>query len=115
MQLKHVHCSPRLKAEKLKVFLSDIKGSKRARMLKSHSDVVTGSSEQKGPELWPNDWILHHYRMQLTRRCQFKQFLAQKSITEMEHPPYSPDLVPNDFYLFPKINVCLKRTKISGY
>jgi hypothetical protein len=25
------------------------------------------------------------------------QFLAQKSITEMEHPPYSPDLAPKDF------------------
>jgi len=24
-------------------------------------------------------------------------FLAQKTITKMEHPPYSPDLAPNDF------------------
>jgi hypothetical protein len=37
-----------------------------------------------------------------------KQFLAQKSITEMEHPSYSPDLVPNDFWLFPKIKSALK-------
>jgi hypothetical protein len=33
----------------------------------------------------------------------------------MEHLPYSPDLAPNDFWLFPKIKVCLKGTKISGY
>jgi hypothetical protein len=26
----------------------------------------------------------------------------------MEHPPYSPDLVPNDFWLFPKIKSALK-------
>jgi hypothetical protein len=37
-----------------------------------------------------------------------KQFLAQKSITEMEHPPSSPDLAPNDFCLFPKLKSALK-------
>jgi hypothetical protein len=30
-------------------------------------------------------------------------FLAKKSITKMDHPPYSPDLAPSDFYLFPKL------------
>jgi hypothetical protein len=39
-----------------------------------------------------------------------KQFLTQKSITEKEHPPYSPDFAPNDFWLFP-INSVLKRDK----
>jgi hypothetical protein len=29
----------------------------------------------------------------------------------MEHPPYSPDLVPNDFWLFPKTNSTLKRRR----
>jgi hypothetical protein len=37
-----------------------------------------------------------------------KQLLAQKSITEMEHLPYSPDLAPNDFWLFLKIKSALK-------
>jgi len=41
-------------------------------------------------------------------QCAVKQFLAQKSITEMEHPPYSPDLAPNDFWLLPKIKSALK-------
>jgi hypothetical protein len=36
------------------------------------------------------------------------QFLAQKSITEMEHPFYSPDLAPYDFWLFPKIKSALE-------
>jgi hypothetical protein len=36
-----------------------------------------------------------------------KQFLTQKSIAEMERPPYFPALAPNDFWLFPEI-VCLK-------
>jgi transposase len=37
-----------------------------------------------------------------------EQFLAQKLITEMQHPPYSPDLARNDFWLFPKIKSSLK-------
>jgi len=40
--------------------------------------------------------------------CSVKQFLAQTLITEMEHPLYSPDLAPNDFWLFPKIKSALK-------
>jgi transposase len=37
-----------------------------------------------------------------------KQFLANKNITVLEHPPYSPDLAPCDF--FPKIKSVLKGT-----
>jgi transposase len=40
-----------------------------------------------------------------------KQFLANKNITVMEHPPYSPDLAPCDFYLFPNIKSVLKGTQ----
>jgi hypothetical protein len=36
------------------------------------------------PELWPSGWLLHHDNAPV-----HKQFLAQKSITEMEHPPIS--------------------------
>jgi hypothetical protein len=37
-----------------------------------------------------------------------KQFLAQKSIPEIEHSPYSPDLAPNKFWMFPKIKSALE-------
>ena len=37
-----------------------------------------------------------------------EKFLATKQITVLEHPAYSPDLVPNDFFLFPKVKVILK-------
>jgi hypothetical protein len=42
-----------------------------------------------------------------------KQFVAQKFITEMEHLPSSPDLAPNDFWLFPKIKSALKRQRFQ--
>jgi histone-lysine N-methyltransferase SETMAR len=63
---------------------------------------------RKRPELWPNDWILHHDSAPAHKVLSVKQFVAKKSITEMEHPPYSPDLAPNDFCLFPKIKSALK-------
>jgi hypothetical protein len=52
--------------------------------------------------------------LQLTRRS-ISCSLAQKSITKIEPPPYSPDLAPNYFWLFPEIMSALKLMKISGY
>ena len=37
-----------------------------------------------------------------------REFLATKQITVFEHPAYSPDLAPSDFFLFPKIKEILK-------
>jgi hypothetical protein len=47
-------------------------------------------------------WILHHVNAPAHKMLSLKQFLAQKSITEMEHPPCSPDLALYDFLLFKK-------------
>jgi transposase len=80
-------------------------------MLKRLHEAV----HRRSPELWPNDWILHHDNAPAHRMLTVKQFLAQESITEVEYPTYSSHLAPNDFCLFPKIKVCLKGAKISGY
>ena len=37
-----------------------------------------------------------------------EEFLATKQITVLEHPAYSPDVAPSDFFLFPKIKEILK-------
>jgi hypothetical protein len=31
-----------------------------------------------------------------------REFLASKQITVLEHPPYPPDLSPNDFFSVPE-------------
>jgi len=36
------------------------------------------------------------------------QFLTPKNITTPYHPPYSPDLSPPDYFLFPKLKIKLK-------
>jgi hypothetical protein len=41
-------------------------------------------------ELWPEDWIPHHESDPVNKLLSVKQFLAQKSITEIELPSYSP-------------------------
>jgi len=37
-----------------------------------------------------------------------REFLAIEQITVLEHPAYSPDLAPSDFFLFPKIKEIMK-------
>jgi hypothetical protein len=42
-------------------------------------------------ELWLSDWILHHENAPSHEALSGKQVLAQKSIIETKHPPYTPD------------------------
>jgi hypothetical protein len=63
---------------------------------------------RKRPELWLSDWILHYEIAPAHKVLSVKQFLAQKSITEMKHQPCFPDLALIDFWLFPKMKSTLK-------
>jgi histone-lysine N-methyltransferase SETMAR len=60
------------------------------------------------PELSPNSWILHHDNAPAHAALSVRQYLAGKQITVLEHPPYSPDLAPCDFFLFPKLKTTMK-------
>ena len=63
----------------------------------------------KRPELFAsNSWILHHDNAPAHTALSMREFLATKQITVLEHPAYSPDLAPSDFFLFPKIKKILK-------
>jgi len=42
-----------------------------------------------------------------------QQFLAEKSIPFFTQPPYSPDLAPSDFWLFPTLRMGLKGTRFA--
>ncbi len=35
-------------------------------------------------------------------------FLAKKGVTQLSRPPYSPDLIPLDYFTFPKLKLELK-------
>jgi hypothetical protein len=55
---------------------------------------------RKGPELWPNNWILHHDTAPAYKALSVRNFLDQKSIIGTENTPSSPDLAPNDCTCF---------------
>lgn len=69
---------------------------------------------KKRPELWKNkSWILHQDNAPAHSAFSVKAFLAKHSIPVLNHPPYSPDLAPCDFYLFPKVKSALKGTRFE--
>jgi hypothetical protein len=43
------------------------------------------------------------------------QFLSGKGISALDHPPYSPDLAPADFWLVPKLKSVLKGKRFSDF
>jgi histone-lysine N-methyltransferase SETMAR len=66
----------------------------------------------KNPEFWPDKWILHHDNAPAHDALRVREFLAKKSVIKMDLPPYSPDLAPCEFWLFPKLKKkCPGRTK----
>jgi len=76
-------------------------------------EVLTKLHERvrrKRPELWRSGWIFHQDNMPVHNALSVKQFLANKNIIVLEHPPYLPELAPCNFCLFPKIKSVLKVT-----
>jgi hypothetical protein len=68
----------------------------------SETSVLTRATRRNNPE----DTILHSHR-----RENFKSYikcLAKHSVTALEHPPYSTDLPPLDFFLFPGLKPVLE-------
>jgi hypothetical protein len=63
---------------------------------------------RKRPELWPNNWTLHHDNVPANKALSVKHFLAEKSISEIEHTSYYPDLAPYDSWLFQEIKSVLR-------
>jgi hypothetical protein len=56
--------------------------------------------------------LLHHDKGP-SHTSVFTQFLAKNKTTVIPHPPYSPDLAPCDFFLFPKMKLKLKGSRFD--
>lgn len=56
----------------------------------------------------PGSWCLLHDNAPSHTSLIVKRFLARNNVCVMNHSPYSPDLAPCDFALFPKIKSTLK-------
>ncbi|KAJ4433492.1 hypothetical protein ANN_15796 [Periplaneta americana] len=70
---------------------------------------------RKRPEKWvENNWFLMHDNAPAHRAIIVKNFLARHNITALDHPPYSPDLSPPDYFLFPRLKSHLKGRRFNA-
>ena len=53
-------------------------------------------------------WMLHHDNAPCHTAISANELLAKKGISVVPQPPYSPELSPCDFFLFPKLKFHLK-------
>jgi transposase len=64
---------------------------------------------RKRPELWCNhNWLLHHNNKPNHTSLKTTEFVTNNNMAIIPYPPYSSDLVPCDFALFPKLKMKLK-------
>jgi hypothetical protein len=67
----------------------------------------------KSPEKWNlQDWFLHHDNAPAHSAFAVHEFPA-KNMAVVPHLPYSPDLVPCAFFLYPKLKIALKGRRFN--
>lgn len=57
--------------------------------------------------------ILHHDNASSHTSAETMEYLSSQNVELMGHPAYSPDLAPNDFFLFPHIKQKLRGQRFS--
>ena len=53
-------------------------------------------------------WFLFHDNVPFHNVAIVKNFLANRNVAVLHHLPYTPDLAPADYFLFPKLKFPLK-------
>jgi len=73
------------------------------------SSRLRDAVRRKRPELWENQtWMLHHDNAPTHVSLLIRSYLVKHQTSVASHPPYSPDLAPAEFFLFPKLKTTLK-------
>lgn len=60
------------------------------------------------------NWQLHHDNAPCHGAIVVRQLLAKFGVATLPHPPYSPDLAPPDFFLFPRVKRQLKGQRFDS-
>ncbi|CAH1962521.1 unnamed protein product [Acanthoscelides obtectus] len=58
--------------------------------------------------------ILHQDNARSHTTQKTRQYLTEENVELLDHPPYSPDLSPNDFFTFPKIKYRLRGQRFQS-
>jgi transposase len=53
-------------------------------------------------------WMRHRDNASAHASLLIREFLSKNETTVVPQPPYSPDLAPADFFLFPKLKSTVK-------
>ena len=67
--------------------------------------------EKRRKQRETRSWLLHLDNAPAHNAVGIREFLAKNNIAVLEQPPYSPDLAPCDFFLFPKLKKVIKETR----
>jgi len=80
-------------------------------VLKRLRDAV----RRKRPEMWAdNSWILHDDNAPSHRARIVLNYLTKHQVNTIEQAPYSPDMAPCDFFLFPKLKLPLRGKRFQS-
>jgi hypothetical protein len=72
-------------------------------LLFENVEKVTRIRSEERPELWPDKWILTIKIPLSMMRQEFTSSWLRNPLQKLDHPPYSSDLDPCYFWLFPKL------------
>jgi len=64
---------------------------------------------QKRPNISSQEWFLYWNNAPVHTAATVQEFLAAKGVKTIPHPPFSPELAPADYFLFPRI-----KTELAG-
>ena len=75
-----------------------------------YTDQFTCYNKKRPSKGWSGVHLLHDNAS--SHKCEvIKSFLASEKVKVLNHPPYSPDLSPCDFFLFPRLKKMLSGNK----
>lgn len=69
---------------------------------------------EKRPDLVTNGWLLHHDNAPAHTSRVCRDILDEIGVELLAHPPYSPDLAPCDFFLFPELKKHLRGVRYQS-
>ena len=70
---------------------------------------LSDAARRKRPRFCSSgDWLFHHDYAPAHSSNLVQQFLAKHKIVQLCQPPYSSDIPPCDFWMFPKLKMALK-------
>lgn len=61
-----------------------------------------------------NDYLLHQDNAPSHKSAYTQAMMDKLNMKTVDHPPYSPDLAPNDFYLFPTLKAELRGRRMGS-